>query len=47
MGDNFICEGENNMCDVCYGLFKQVKEKDIVRIWIKKMRVSIKNTMCP
>jgi hypothetical protein len=30
--DNFIYDEENNICDVCYMLFKRVKEKDIIKV---------------
>ena len=30
--NNFICDKENSICDVCYRLFKRVKEKDIIKV---------------
>jgi hypothetical protein len=30
--DNFIYDEENNICDVCYRLFKRVKEIDTIKV---------------
>jgi hypothetical protein len=30
--DIFIYDEENDICEVCYRLFKRVKEKDIIKV---------------
>jgi hypothetical protein len=40
--DNFIYGGENNICEVCCGLFKRAKENGIIKVDTRKMKAGIK-----